>query len=86
MIIAISILFLITFAAAVGLLYGSHLHWKHTIKLFIAGTILFLILNGFLYSIGKSLSIDIFFFELRIIGKNGLADFEYDYLKFIKNL
>lgn len=83
MITAFSILFLITLAGAVGLFRGSHLHWKHAVKLFFIGAILFMILNGFLYSIGKTLSVDIFFFELRIIGKNGLADFERDYLEFI---
>jgi hypothetical protein len=86
MITAVSILFFITLAGAVGLFHGSHLNWKHAAKLFVTGAILFLILNGFLYSIGKTLSVDIFFFELRIIGKNGLADFEYDYLKFISTL
>lgn len=64
----------------------SHLEKQHAFRLFVTGAILFLILHGFLYSIGKTLSIDIFFFELRIIGKNGLSDFEYDYLEFIKTL
>lgn len=84
--IAIVILVIITFLWAFVLFRQSHLEKKQAAYLFLAGGALFILLHGFLYSIGKTLSIDLFFFELRLIGKNGIADFEQEYLQFIGNL
>lgn len=58
----------------------------HVLRLFLGGMLLFGILNAFLYSIGKTLSADLFFFEIRISGKNGLADFEQQYKNFIDTI
>lgn len=58
----------------------------HVLRLFLGGMLLFGILNAFLYSIGKTLSADLFFFEIRISGKNGLADFERQYKNFIDTI
>ena len=59
---------------------------SQVIKLLFGGMFLFFILNIFLYSIGKTLSIDLFFFEIHISGKNGLSNFEQQYRHFIDSI
>ena len=56
--------------------------WLSLLSAFLYGVIVALIINGFIYSIGKEMKIDLYFFELRILGQNALEHFESMYSQY----
>lgn len=86
MLLATCILIFFTLAGIAGIFRYSDLGKSRIFGALIGGVSLFLILHLFLYSIGKTLSIDLIFFDVRIIGKNALENLEQQYLGFVEML
>ncbi len=55
-------------------------------RAFFYGMLAAFIIKGLVYGIGKEMNIDFYFFEIRVLGKNGLQHFENMYVDFIKNI
>lgn len=59
--------------------------WNEIFRALFYGMITALIIKGFVYGIWRQMNIDLYFFEIRILGKNALENFENMYGDFIEN-
>ncbi len=66
-----------------------HVHFKMPFaevrRAFFYGMLAAIIIKGLVYGIGKEMNIDFYFFEIRVLGKNGLQHFENMFVDFMKN-
>lgn len=85
-ILASIILLIVVWCILTGLGKISKMKIKNIFILVFFGILLLVLLQGCIYSIGKSLKIDLFFFEITFVGKNIFYTFEKNYIESISNL
>lgn len=53
--------------------------WGNITRFFLYGMIAAIILKLFIYSIGKEMSVDLYFFQIQIVAKDAVGNFENSY-------
>ncbi len=85
-IIAFLILVSVNIALLIFFMRKLHIDWNLYVQAFLYGILVALLIKGFVYGIWKEMNMDFYFFEVRILGKNALENFENSYLHFIESL
>lgn len=79
------IVFLLLMSLLLLYFFGKKLSLSlvHMLRFFVSGICVAVILKLFLYSIGREMSVDLYFFQIQIVAKDAFGNFENSYALFL---
>ena len=72
-------LFLINISILIFIRKNLTISWGNVARFFAYGMIAAIILKLFVYSIGKEMSVDLYFFQIQIVAKDAIGNFQDSY-------